>query len=52
LGLQAQAGPFIYAWIHQKGAQTLRTKQHQPYTSAIIKYGAKKQNATPQSTSC
>ena len=29
-----------------------RTKQHQPYTSAIIKYGAKKQNATPQSTSC
>jgi hypothetical protein len=27
------------------------TKQHQPYPSAIIKYGAKKQYATPQSTS-
>jgi hypothetical protein len=26
------------------------TKQHQPYPSAIIKYGAKKQYATPQST--
>jgi hypothetical protein len=26
-------------------------KQHQPYPSAIIKYGAKKQYATPQLTS-
>jgi hypothetical protein len=26
----------------------VRTKQHQPYLSAIIKYGAKKQYATPQ----
>jgi hypothetical protein len=28
-----------------------RTKQNQPYPSTIIKYGAKKQYATPQSTS-
>jgi hypothetical protein len=57
LGLQALAGSSIHAWIHQKGTQTKQFKhercklQHQPYPSAIIKYGAKTQYATPQSTS-
>jgi hypothetical protein len=55
LGLQAQTGLFIHAWIHKKALKQFkhnqRMKQHQPYPSAIIKYGAKKQYATPQSTS-
>ena len=55
LGLQAQTSLFIHAWIHKKALKQFKhnqcMKQHQPYPSAIIKYGAKKQYATPQSTS-
>ncbi len=55
LGLQVPASPFIHAWIHQKGSQTIQAQETQIATStmpnAIIKYGAKTQYAATQSTS-
>ena len=35
LGLQAQVSPFIHAWIHHKGAQTIQTQTTHKTTSTI-----------------
>ncbi len=55
LGLQIQAGSLSMPGYIKKALKQFkherRTKQNQPYPSAIIKYGTKKQYATPQSTS-
>jgi hypothetical protein len=35
LGLQAPASPFIHAWIHHKGSQTIQARETQIATSTI-----------------
>jgi len=35
LGLQAPTSPFIHAWIHQKGSQTIQAQEAQTATSTI-----------------
>ncbi len=35
LGLQVLTSPFIHAWIHQKGSQTIQARETQTATSTI-----------------
>ena len=54
LGLQEKTIPPIHAKLCHKIPQTIKAqvtkRQHQPYSSATIIYGSKKQYATPTST--